>query len=353
MARPPRWQATLDAAIQEACLAVRMHNDPAEARAFEAFTIHMNLAWLYLLHAEFVRDGIDFRYWDPKRKRRLVKIDGEPKRWELARSASKRWPDPNDPVHVNVKLFVQLRNRLEHRHAHADVSLMVALSGHAHALLLNFENEVAQEFGSEYSLGHRLRIPLFVGTFSEQGAQALRQLKRALPKDLQGFLTEFRSGLDEEVASDPRFEFRLRATLELAKRDPDAIAFQFTRLDDLSDEQRGLIEKLGSQGMVVTKERTRSVSGKGLLLPRAVVETVASKIPFRFTMHDFVCAWKVLGVRPSSDAERPEITNEDFCIYDEPSGSYRYTQAFCSHLIRRCATPEGFRAVTGRPPSPT
>ena len=31
MARPPRWQATLDASVEEACLAVRLYNDPAES----------------------------------------------------------------------------------------------------------------------------------------------------------------------------------------------------------------------------------------------------------------------------------------------------------------------------------
>jgi hypothetical protein len=117
VARPPRWQATLDAATGEACLAVRLYNDAAETRAFEGLVIHMHLAWLYLLHAEFVRDGIDFRYWDSRYKRRLVRVDGEAKRWELQRSTEERWPDERDPVRANLSLFIRLRNRLEHRHA--------------------------------------------------------------------------------------------------------------------------------------------------------------------------------------------------------------------------------------------
>lgn len=72
MARPPRWQATLDASTQEACLAVRLYNDSAEARAFEGFVVHMHMAWLYLLHAQFIRDDVDFRYWDKQFKKRLV-----------------------------------------------------------------------------------------------------------------------------------------------------------------------------------------------------------------------------------------------------------------------------------------
>jgi hypothetical protein len=51
----------LDASTAEACLAVRLYNDPAETRSFEGFVVHMHLAWLYLLHAVLARDDVDFR----------------------------------------------------------------------------------------------------------------------------------------------------------------------------------------------------------------------------------------------------------------------------------------------------
>lgn len=163
MARPPRWQATLDASIEEACLAVWLHNDPAETRSFEGFVVHMHLAWLYLLHAEFIRDGVDYRYWDKRYKKRLLKVDGEPRRWELERCLRERWQDHTESVLANLRLFIGLRNRLEHRHAHADQALTLNLAGHAHALLINYENEVTSEFGDNYSLALKLRIPAHCG----------------------------------------------------------------------------------------------------------------------------------------------------------------------------------------------
>ena len=175
MARPPRWQATLYASVNEACLAVRLYNDASEARSFEGFVVHMHLAWLYLLHAGFIRDGIDYRYWDRNYKRRLLRVDGEPKTWELERSMKERWPDEADPVRANLALFIRLRNRLEHRHADADQALMLNLSGHSHALLINFEEELTNQFGDDHSLALRLRIPLFVGTFSAQGGRHCRR----------------------------------------------------------------------------------------------------------------------------------------------------------------------------------
>jgi hypothetical protein len=51
MAPPARHTHMVEASKDEAVLAVRLYNDPSEARSFEGFVVHMHLAWLYLLHA--------------------------------------------------------------------------------------------------------------------------------------------------------------------------------------------------------------------------------------------------------------------------------------------------------------
>jgi hypothetical protein len=181
MGRPPRWAATLRAARDEAILAVRLYNDATGTRAFEGFVVHMHVAWLYLLHAQFMRDGIDYRYIDRDHPRRFIKVDGEHKRWELARCVEERWPDPNDAVRKNLEFFIGLRNRIEHRHARRDANLALAVSGHAQALLLNFEEQLTSQFGNDASLATVLRFPIFVGTFTTEGAQALLELAARRP----------------------------------------------------------------------------------------------------------------------------------------------------------------------------
>jgi hypothetical protein len=108
----------VEASRYEASLAVRLYNDATDIRSFEGFVVHLHLAWLYLLHAEFSRDSIDYRYryWLRDKPRRLERIDGEPKQWELAR-VRKRWPDPRNPVRANLDFFIGLRNKVEHRFA--------------------------------------------------------------------------------------------------------------------------------------------------------------------------------------------------------------------------------------------
>jgi hypothetical protein len=352
MARPPSWVATLNAACAEAVLAVRLYNNAAEARAFEGFIIHMHMAWLYLLHARFLRDGIDYRYHDHENPRRFVKVDGEFKRWELARCAEERWPDPNDAVRKNLEFFIGLRNRIEHRHTRQDKNLALVVSGHAQALLLNFEEELTSTFGSDYSLATVLRFPIFVGTFTTEGTEALLKLRERLPANLKRFIADFHDGLKEEVAADARFELRLRVVLEQVQRGVDALAVQFTRWDDMTEEERELVTELGRRGQTIIREQKRPVVGHGLLRPHEAAQQVAAAIPFRFTSHHFLRAWQIKGIRPTSGDPHPERTDERYCLYDELSRSYGYTEAWVKWLIKRCVTADGFETATGRKPTP-
>jgi hypothetical protein len=341
----------VDVSREEAQLAVRLYNDPAEARSFEAFVVHMHLAWLYLLHAELTRDGVDFRYWRTQgRTRRLERVDGEPKRWDLAASVRYCWPDEKDPVRANLAFFIGLRNKIEHRYARQQEALTAAVGGHAQALLLNYEEELTGQFGADSSLATRLRFPVFVGSFTDEGERTLRRLRAQLPATLRTFIAQYDAGLDESITRDPRYEFRLRVLQELAPKDPDSLAVQFTRFDDLTDEQRTTVEAIGKKGYVVVRERKRPVVGHGLLKPTVAAKAVQEQIPFVFSTGHFTNAWKSWGVRPPVGDPHPEKTEERYCIYDERHKDYGYTEAYVAKLVRECKTEAGFRKVLGTAP---
>jgi hypothetical protein len=310
----------------------------------------MHLAWLYLLHAEFARDHVDTRYRDKQRPRRLVKIDGEAKRWELAACVKSRWPNSNDPVRANVEFFIALRNKIEHRYARFQEPLRIAIGGYAQALLLNFEEELRTQFGDRYSLADRLRFPVFIGTFTPEGEDVLRKLHARLPAPLRRFMADYRAGLDQSVQDDPRFEFRLRVTLELAARKPDVPAIQFTRLDEMSDEERAAVEQMGRKGQVVVREQQRPVQHLDWMRPGEAVQEVASQIPYRFNMHHFTTAWHTLDVRPPGKDPNPNRTNDKYCIYDRPHRDYVYSPAYVSKLVRELSTEEGYKKLLGVDP---
>jgi hypothetical protein len=351
MGRPRKHWPMVDASRDEASLAVRLYNDPAEVRAFEGFIVHMHVAWLYLLHAQFTRDSKDYRYWRKDKPRLLEKIHGEPKRWELARCVKERWPDPKDPVRANIEFFIGLRNKVEHRYAKQQQALVAVVGGQAQALLLNYEEELTMQFGEVESLALRLRFPVFIGSFTDEGERTLRRLRKTLPTSLRRFITEYSANLDPSVSHDPRYELRLRVFQELApKSDPDALSVQYTRFDDMTDDQKAAVEDAGKKGLVVVKERKRDVVGAGLLKPSQVVKAVQAQVSYKFTMGHFTKAWKALAVRPPSGSPNPERTLEQYCTYDERHNDYGYKDAYVKKLVRACSTEAGFRELLGTAP---
>lgn len=353
MAPPSKFMQMVEASQDEAQLAVRLYNDHAESRSFEAFIVHMHVAWLYLLHAEFARDKVDCRYWRTVGKRRyLDRIDGEPKQWELARSVRERWPSGQEPVRANLEFFVGLRNKIEHRYAkRAQLALTAILGGQAQALLLNYEEELVAQFGVEHSLATRLRFPVFIGSFTSAGEQALVRLRKQLPAALRTYIAGYEASLSPSVVNDPRFELRLRVFQELApKAGPDTLPIQYTRYDDMTDDQKAAVEDAGKKGLVVIKERQRAVLGHGLWKPTRAAAEVEKQIPFVFNVAHFTEAWKTLEVRPPYRSVHPEQTDEKYCVYDELHRDYGYTEAYIKKLVRECESDAGFRKVVGKAP---
>lgn len=152
------------------------------------------------------------------------------------------------------------------------------------------------------------------------------------------------------MTNDPRFEFRLRATLELAPKDPEAVAIQFTQLNDMTDAQKEAVEQMGRKGQVIIRNRRQPVSGMGMLSGKAATQAIQEALPYRFNDTHFIAAYKRLNARPARGAPDPDHTNPDWCVYDEPTGWYRYTKAYVKHLAKKCSTPEGFEEATGMKP---
>lgn len=347
MARPRKHWPMVEVSRDEASLAVRLYNDPVEVRSFEGFVVHMHLAWLYLLHARLTRD---YRYWRKDNSRLLEKVDGEPRRWDLAKCVKERWADEKDPVRANLEFFIGIRNRVEHRYARQQQALAAVVGGQAQALLLNYEEELVAQFGPAASLATRLRFPVFVGSFTDEGERTLRRLRGSLPASLRRFISEYHAKLDPTTSDDPRFELRLRVLQELAPKDPDALAVQYTRYDDMTPEQRQAVEAIGKKGVVVIRDRRRGVVGHGLLKPTQAAKKVEEQITFKFGMGLFIKAWQKLQVRPEGGAANPALTDERYCTYDSRHNDYGYTEAYVKKLARELATEAKFRALLGTAP---
>ena len=241
------WRSTLRASKDEALLAVELYNSRRQPRRLEAFYVHMHLAWLYLLHAKFRRDGIDFRYW---RDGRLERVDGEPKTWELARCIEEEW-DEIHPVRKNLELSIALRNKIEHRYASLD-PIADRTAGYAQAMLVNFERTLIDTFGASEGIGGELRFPIFVSAITAgEMEEAIRQQAR-VPAGVRNLLADFESGLSESVTTDQRYEFRIRLIPQTGPRADSDLAISFVREDDLTTEQRDALAVLGRSAVSYT-----------------------------------------------------------------------------------------------------
>jgi hypothetical protein len=340
------WKTTLEGAMDEALLAVDLYNQPRQPRSLEGFYVHMHLAWLYLLHAEFKREGVDIRY--KHSNGRLKKIDGEPKTWDLKKSIAHKWPEIN-PVRANLEITIAIRNKIEHRY-HEAVAALTA--GYAHSLLINFEDELTSYFGARYALGDQMRFPIYVGYISALSTARRQSLVEDLPVSTRDFLAELKSGIDDSIANDLQLEFRVTLVQTVGSSGIADRALNFIRESDLTEEQRSVLSSLGKTGAVVVREQNRPVSGAGMMRPAVVAREVERQIPFRFTTNDCVKVWRILKCRPGSGDEHPERTIEKYCVYDEPHGDYVYTTAFVAKIVKETGTEDKFRTFLGKAPKP-
>lgn len=326
MARRPGWWYQLRASKHEALLALDLYNRSTGERRLQAFVVHMQIAWLYLLHARFERDGVD--YWYRDRAGRRQRVDGaEFKRWDLARSIRNDY-DEWSPVRLNVEFFIGLRNRIEHRYAELLEHLVV---GKCQALVLNYEDVLEGYFGTSEGLRDVLRFPLFVGHLTDGAIQAIKDSYTRLPRRLTSYIRDFESGLPEESASDYRYDFRVTLIPQTgAKSEADA-AITFVRPEGLTDDQRAQLRDI----QAIIRNRLVPTANLGWMRPKDVCRVINEETGLNWSpSSDHARAWRRHRVRPPPGYSTPEETDPRYCAYDTAHADYVYSRAWVEKLVR-------------------
>jgi hypothetical protein len=338
----PRWWHMLEESKRQALVAIDFYNRSGDKRSLHDFVVHMHLAWLHLLHAEFEQAGTPYVYRTARG--RIMRIDGEPKTWDLERCLAERYA-ANDPVRANLEFFVALRNKIEHRYQHA---LAAVTSGMSHALVINYEAERVARFGRDFSLAGELRFPVFLETLPPPGVNDLRKATRTLPRATRNFLTRYRNTLDSSVRDSDRFDYRLMLTpLKGPKAEAD-LAVTFVRSEDLTEQKAREMRAAGQVGVAITIEKQRDVLHKDELAPAQVVELVDAQVPYVFQMwhHTRLVAHHRLKPDPAD----PARTDVRYCLYDRPWRKHVYTQAWVRNIVADYGTPDQLAAVVGKAP---
>ena len=103
---------------REAALnAVQTFNNPLTTFKAETFIVLMNIAWMYLLHAYYRQEGIEYRYYRkglPTPNVNRTK-SGAFKYWDLERCLKDDTCPLDGPTKHNLRFLIGLRNEIEHQ----------------------------------------------------------------------------------------------------------------------------------------------------------------------------------------------------------------------------------------------
>ncbi len=142
-----------------AIAAVDTYNRPGPRFRTAHYIVLIVIAWTALFHATFYKKGTKPWYkkkgTNPKGDR-YVRVDDDPKHWDLAECLKQHYGTENPPERRNLEFLVGLRNKIEHRHV---PDLDAGLYGECQAALLNLESLISSEFGSRYAMTEQLAFP--------------------------------------------------------------------------------------------------------------------------------------------------------------------------------------------------
>ncbi|MFC0103797.1 DUF3644 domain-containing protein [Sphingopyxis terrae] len=189
----------------------------------EIFIVTAIIAWTYLMHAYYRREGVDYRY----RRAGLVQTtpNGAEKYWELGQCiATGACPLDHGAIN-NLKFLLEIRHEIEHR---ATNRIDDALSAKLQACCLNFNDAIKSLFGAQFALERRLPIALQFVTFD--GSQRALLAGENLPAHIATAMDNFHNGLTEDEQKDPRFRYRVAFVPKVTGRATNAdLAIDFVR----------------------------------------------------------------------------------------------------------------------------
>lgn len=323
------------------CLeAIRVWNDPVTRFRTGAFSLLFVSAWNSLAIALLARDEIEWRKTNtagnPKKDDREV----EYARNTLELVGDAFADDQQRGLRANIAFWVEIRNAVAHRY-------MPVLDGpvipHAQAGLLNFEEALVAEFGSEFAIADSLTVPLQLSGFRDPGVLSSRKkMQSQLPLDVQALLSRAESQ-DPELLSDRTFQMRVAfvPVVPASGRSPDAISY-FVKPGEVPTELAEMLDRY----VVLPKF---AMSGRPNLSATAVITEVQRRTGHKFNSVLHLEAARQLGARPPR-GENETTVELRFAEYITSFKRYLYSQAWIDELVDKLQAPEDFEQITGKQP---
>jgi hypothetical protein len=263
--------------------AVHMFNGAGLTFRAELFIVTCIIAWTYLLHAWFKREGIDYRYKNADGSIKKTK-QGADCYWELGKCLD----HPKCPVKggaaTNLEFLLDLRHEIEHR---STDRLDEQTGAKLQACCINFNEAMKGLFGAHFGLERRLPLALQFASFNVEQRELLKR-NPSLPAHIETFIDAFEHGLTPEQIADPAYRYVVAfVPMVSGKASKADMAVEFVKAD--SDEAREV-------NRVLLKEVDR---------PRYTASEVVQKMKSEgypgFSLHAHTTLWQEL------DAKKPGL----------------------------------------------
>ena len=183
--------------------AVHTFNSAGLTFRAELFIVTAIIAWTYLLHAWFKREGIDYRHTKNQNGEKVVikTPNGAEKFWELSQCLKHARCPVEQGAKDNLTFLLNLRHEIEHRSTNR---IDDAVSAKLQACCINFNDAIKSLFGAQYALERRLPIALQFVTFSPD-QRALLKKASTLPRHVETMMDAFERQLTPEQRIPPQW----------------------------------------------------------------------------------------------------------------------------------------------------
>jgi hypothetical protein len=272
---------------EAALAAVQIFNSPVITFKSEIFIVLMNIAWTYLFHAHYRKQGVEYRYFQQKAKKRVFDKtkSGAHKHWELERCLNDQKSPVDQDTANNLRFLIGIRHEIEHQ---MTSRLDSSLGAKFQACCLNYNEYVKKLFGVTFGIDKHLAFSLQFSSISREQATGLPPPDE-MPSHIKSFVEGFESRLSDDEFHNPRFAYRVLFVAKTANRKGQADqVIEFVKADST-------LAQNVNKAYTVIKETERPKH-----LPSGVVKTMKDERFTRFGMQSHTELWKQMDAKNPS-----------------------------------------------------
>lgn len=267
--------------------AVQIFNNPNIHFKSESFIVLGMIAWTYLLHAYYREQGIEYRYFEQRSKRKLFDKTkhGAYKYWELERCLNEKKSPIDTTTKSNLRFLIGLRHEIEHQ---MTTRIDDLLSGRFQATCLNYNEYIKKLFGEDFGIEKHLSFSLQFSSISEKQIEQLTDIK-SLPQNITTYIQKFDEDLNEKDFNDSRFSYRVILLKKTANHKGQA-----DRVIEFVDPDSEIAKSLNKEYWAIKEKEKKKY------LPSKIWKEMKKLGYTRFGQHQHTQLWKTEKAKEQS-----------------------------------------------------